>query len=85
MCAHHLQVLQLSSCAIDGLLPAAWGSKGSFPSLEELELGNNTLSGGQWPQGAGSCCVVSCSLALLPSICKHQSSSQLPGWQSCGS
>ena len=50
MCANHLQVLQLSSCAIDGPLPAAWGSVGSFPSLQELELGNNTLSGSQWLQ-----------------------------------
>ena len=81
MCAHHLQVLQLSSCAIDGMLPSAWGSKGSFPSLEELELGNNTLSGRQWPHAAASCCVVSCHLALFLLFASRKGSIL----QSCGS
>ena len=84
MCVHHLQVLQISSCAIDGLLPAAWGSQGSFPSLQELELGNNTLSGRHWPQVAGLCCVVGCGLALL-ACASSKSSILLPSWQSCGS
>ena len=86
MCAHHLQVLQILSCAIDGLLPAAWGSQGSFPSLQELELGNNTLSGRAL---AADCRLVVQACSGLRSgfacFCMQQSIILLPGWQSCGS
>lgn len=57
-----LQQLSFSRCLLQGELPAAWGSPGVLPSLRQLFLDFNNLTGGVARAGAA----ITCGFLLTP-------------------
>ncbi len=65
-----LQHLSFSRCRLMGELPASWGSPGGFPSLRQLFLDQNDLTGGFRVH-----CCLSCDKKATVSKCACQETS----------